>query len=47
MSQTTIIVASLMAAFVIFITARGHLPLYLGALLPSADPAAVSGGGGW
>ncbi len=40
MGQTNLIVAALIFAFFVFITVRGHLPQYLGLLLPSNAPSA-------
>jgi hypothetical protein len=49
-NQSTIIFGYLAAAFVIFITMRGELPIYMGFLLstpkqPSAGPTATGSGG--
>ena len=40
MNQSSVIVASVLLAFFVFITARGQLPAYLAVFLPSASNSA-------
>jgi hypothetical protein len=43
LEQSSVIFAFLFAAFIVFITQRGELPIYLGFLLaPAATPNAVA-----
>lgn len=47
MSQSAVLVASLAAAFVLYVAARGRLAAYSTALLgPAPKPAGGGGGGG-
>lgn len=46
MSQSAVLVAALVAAFVLYVAARGRLSAYTTAVLGSAPPAGGSGGGG-
>lgn len=43
MSQTSIIAASLIVAYIVFITVRGELPAYLGVLTGKGTPDKNSG----
>lgn len=48
MSQSNVIFASIFLAYIVFITMRGELPIYLGFLLKSApaQPSQSNAGGG-
>lgn len=45
-SQSNVIVAYLLIAFIVFITVRGELPTYLGFLLGGSASTSSQGGGG-